>query len=392
MINFKLLPQYYSSYSFRDLFYSLRNIKKENDHSHISKFLNNSEIYFTNYARTSLRLALSSLNLKKGAKVGVQAFTCHTVFEAIVKADMEPVFIDIDKTFTLDFKDLKKKVSKIEVLIVTHTFGIPSCMQEIQLLCKDKIIIEDCAHSLFSYYNEKPVGTFGDMSVFSFGYGKYPSIGPGGFISINNKKYKRNFDVEFEKLHSPSLKNEIFNIIKNLLWSILFQKNIYGLFTYPFGKQLDNKLNLTGKQSFTETKGYKSNVNLFLLFFDIYKNTFSKKQTQNGIYLYKYLYKKSKLKKPNNIQVKNYFIFPVLSLNRDLIIEKFVSCGIESGKYFSSSLEWAQNYGYQAGFCPNTEMLVEMLYTIPCYFSLNKKDLDKIIKTVEENPELFKPA
>jgi len=111
MINFKLLPQYYSSYSFRDLFYSLRNIKKENDHSHISKFLNNSEIYFTNYARTSLRLALSSLNLKKGAKVGVQAFTCHTVFEAIVKADMEPVFIDIDKTFTLDFKDLKKKVS-----------------------------------------------------------------------------------------------------------------------------------------------------------------------------------------------------------------------------------------------------------------------------------------
>lgn len=388
-MKYSLLPQFYCSYSFNDLIYSVLNLFKSNYNiDNLSNYLECNNIYFTNYARTSLRIFLSSLNLKKGANIGVQAYTCHTVFQAIQNAGYSPFFIDVNDDYTIDLKDLIKKSQKFEVLIITHTFGIPAVLDEIKKHIGNKIIIEDCAHSLFSLYNNQPVGTFGDASIFSFGYGKYPSIGPGGFICINNSVFIENFNKEFNKLSPPSLILEIKNIIKNFIWALSFKKTIYALFTYPIGKKLDDRFNFTGKSTFHEKKGYKSNVNLFLKKFEKYR-IINKKQIDNGNFLSLKLSKFVKIRKDNNNQKSNCFIFPLRSINREDIVKVLYENGIESGKYFSKSIEWTLEYGYSIGDCPNCERIVKEIYTIPSYFKMTTKELNQIVSLFEQNRKLF---
>ena len=101
-----------------------------------------------NTARTGLRLLLSSIS-NKPLKVGVQAFTCHTVFQAIKKSDHNSVFIDVNNDFQLCLVDLVAKIDDLDVLIITHTFGFPEQVEKIKEIAKNVIIIEDCAHSSY---------------------------------------------------------------------------------------------------------------------------------------------------------------------------------------------------------------------------------------------------
>ena len=174
----------------------------------VTLFKNRGKIYFTNYARASLYLLLKSISSKQ-LIVGVQAFTCHSVFKAIKKYGHKSIFIDLDNNFKLDIKDLKKKINKIDVLIITHTFGYPENINEIKKISKDIIIIEDCSHSFLSKINNKYTGTFGDASIFSLGLAKFPSIGFGGFALINNIKKFPNFISIYSNLPFPNLFNAL---------------------------------------------------------------------------------------------------------------------------------------------------------------------------------------
>ena len=175
-------------------------------------------------------------------------------FESIRDAGCRPVFIDINNNFSLDLISLKQKIEGIDILIVTHTFGITAEIDEIKQIVSNKIIIEDCAHSLFSEYKGKPTGTLCDASIFSFGYGKYPSIGSGGFIVINNNHIVGEFEKLYHDLPSITLIKEYLNILRNYLYAKAFNRNIYGIFTFPIGKKLDNKYDFIGKKSTAKNK------------------------------------------------------------------------------------------------------------------------------------------
>ena len=64
-------------------------------------------------------------------------------------------------------------------------------------------IIEDCAESHGAIFNNKKVGSFGDVSTFSFYSNKIITTGEGGMVMTSNKKY-------FEKMKG----------YKNLFWKI----------------------------------------------------------------------------------------------------------------------------------------------------------------------------
>jgi len=65
---------------------------------------------------------------------------------------------------------VKKISEKTKVLFVYHQYGFPQDMDKILEFAKDKnlIVIEDCAHTLNSYYKGKRLGTFGDFTIHSF--------------------------------------------------------------------------------------------------------------------------------------------------------------------------------------------------------------------------------
>ena len=170
MINPKLVPRLNYGYSLNDSFISLIGIfKKPPQHTYLINLFHNDNIFFVNHARTALRLILNSIGLNIGARIGVQAYNCYTVFNSIKAAGMKPVFLDVNDHFTIDVKDLEKKSGNLDCLIITHTFGVPADIQKIREIFYNKPIIEDCAHSFLSSYKGQLTGTYGDAAIFSFG-------------------------------------------------------------------------------------------------------------------------------------------------------------------------------------------------------------------------------
>ncbi|MBA7530001.1 UDP-4-amino-4-deoxy-L-arabinose--oxoglutarate aminotransferase [subsurface metagenome] len=378
----RLIPRFNYTYNFSDYIFSALLLSYyKHDNYQLYTFFNTENIFFTNYGRTGLRLILSALGLKKNSKVGVQAYNCQTVFQAIVKAGYQPVFIDINKEFTLDPGDLGKKVENIDALLVNHTFGIPADIDKIKSICHNRPIIEDCAHSLFSKYKSLPTGILTDASFFSFGYGKYPSIGNGGFVIINNSKYLPSFKLLYNQLLRPRVSDELLNVHKNILWSFMFKRPVYGILSFPVGKKLDKKFDFIDKYKFREQTGFYSNTNLFLKKFEKYLRM-NEKQCRNGILLTNLLKEHLKCITDTAITKLNYYIFPVLVENRDFVYNKLLKKNIETGKHFALSLLWASKFGYKKKSCPNTESVINKILTIPVHFTLNTSQIHRIAKKV----------
>ncbi len=140
--------------------------------------------------RGALHAILSSLDLKAGDEVLLQAYTCVAVSEPILWNNFEPVYVDIDQeTYTLSVQDLEKKISsRSKVLIVQHTFGLPADLDALLAVARrsNLFVIEDCAHALGAVYDGKKIGTFGHASFFSFGRDKVISSVFGGAAATND--------------------------------------------------------------------------------------------------------------------------------------------------------------------------------------------------------------
>ncbi|MDO8559574.1 MAG: DegT/DnrJ/EryC1/StrS family aminotransferase [bacterium] len=134
--------------------------------------------------RAALAACLATQGVSTGDEVLLQAFTCVAVPNAVRSVGATPVFVDIDpKTYTLDPQALAARWTlKTRAVIVQHTFGCPANMDAIMAFARARgvRVIEDCAHALGSTYRGRPVGTFGDAAMFSFGRDKTLSPVFGG--------------------------------------------------------------------------------------------------------------------------------------------------------------------------------------------------------------------
>lgn len=150
----------------------------------------------------ALHLALIANNISSGDEVITQPFTFVGTCNAIVHAQAEPVFIDIDKrTLGLSAESLEaflinhtKMVGNncintvtgrvVRACIPMHTFGFPCEMDKITQLCEKSniVVIEDAAEAVGSRYKDRHVGTFGTCGVFSFNGNKIITTGGGGMV------------------------------------------------------------------------------------------------------------------------------------------------------------------------------------------------------------------
>lgn len=221
----------------------------------LQKYLGVKEVFSFYNGRTALYYALKFAGVGEGDEVIIQAYTCVSVPNAIIEAGAKPIYCDIDESLNLDPNELAKKITdKTKAVIVQHTFGNPARIDEIKEILKnyqprasiDKfifqdtclrkipptpplqkgggagkiILIEDCAHSLGAKYNNKLVGTFGDISMFSFGRDKVISSVNGGMLCVNNISIGDSHlkgDCHLSHLSFPPY----YLIVQNLLYPIL---------------------------------------------------------------------------------------------------------------------------------------------------------------------------
>jgi perosamine synthetase len=145
----------------------------------------------------ALDIAIKTLNLKKGDEIIVPNFTIISCLNEIIREGIKPIFIDADpNTFNIDSDQIESKITKkTKAILIAHIYGLPVNLDKIITL-KNKYklkLIEDCAEQLGQTYKKKPIGSFGDISTFSFYANKHITTGEGGMIVTNNKSYYKKF-------------------------------------------------------------------------------------------------------------------------------------------------------------------------------------------------------
>ena len=158
-----------------------------------SKFINIKYSLSVSNGTAALHLALLALHLKKSDEIIVPTFTYISPVNAIKYIDSKVKFLDSNlDTWQIDIDQLEKNISKkTKAIVVPHLYGQMCNLQKLKRICKNKKIylIEDCAEAFGCYYKEKHLGTFGDISTFSFFGSKTITTGEGGMVCTNNKQF-----------------------------------------------------------------------------------------------------------------------------------------------------------------------------------------------------------
>ncbi len=166
--------------------------------SNISELFNISYAVGLNSGTDALHFALLANGIGKGDKVITTPFSFIATTEAILYCGATPVFVDIDpNTLNIDPDKIEDAIDEnTKAILIVHLFGNPCNMDKIIEIVKkhNLILIEDCAQSFGSKYNDKFVGTFGKAGCFSF----YPSknlgaYGDGGMVITNYHEIYKKF-------------------------------------------------------------------------------------------------------------------------------------------------------------------------------------------------------
>ena len=137
---------------------------------------------------------LSLLYLKhkfpQGGEVIVPPMAWVSDVAAVLHNDFTPVFCDIKlNNLALDIEDIKRKITnRTKAILLIHILGYNGLSDELIQICKEKniLLIEDVCESHGATFNGKKVGTFGDISNFSFYYAHHMTSIEGGMICTDD--------------------------------------------------------------------------------------------------------------------------------------------------------------------------------------------------------------
>ena len=314
----------------------------------------------------ALYISLLALNIGKGDEVITVSNTAIATVSAIESTGAKARFIDVRKDYLMDVSKIQKAITKnTKAIIPVHLFG-QSC--EIDKICKiakkNRLkVIEDCAQAQGAKYKNKFVGTFGDISCFSF----YPTkilgaYGDGGFVGSKNKllieKVKR---IRLYGMDKINKKNKFFN---------KYYSNEHGI-----NSRIDeiqcSILNLKLKK-----------VKSFII----------KRRKIANIYK-KNLYKTSLVLPPENKNCEHvYHLFVVYHKKRNLIFKKLKKYNIYPNINYEYPIHLMKAYKSKISKSrglSNSEKFAKGIFSLPIYPNLEPKNisrfigiLKKILKTI----------
>ena len=307
--------------------------------------------YLLNHARSGIILALRS-SLPNGGRVGVMAYNCDTVANAILNANCEPIFVDVTEDLHIDVDSLKDK--SLDAVVVSNLFGIHNDINKISALYPNLIIIVDNAHGY-----GLPIE--GDFTVYSIDQGKFPSIGRGGILHVNNVEYKDKIQELYDNVSSYSFLQQIILFCKMIVNALLHLPLVYGIVTIKLKsnrkvrnskeevviKRMPNGISKIYNKVMPKINALieqrKSNAEQISL---SVKNEFNDVSLLCGMNAFMLV---AKLNEPNKLK------------------ERLADNGIESATHFSNAIVWAKQFGYADGSCPTAERLTKELLMIPTY-------------------------
>lgn len=168
-----------------------------------ANFMDRRYAILTNSGSSANLLAISALTspmlgerrLQPGDEVITVAAGFPTTINPIIQNKLIPVFIDVDiPTYNVDPTLLEKAVTKrTKAIILAHTLGNPFNINAVKQIADqyNLWLIEDTCDAVGSLYQEKKVGTFGDLATVSFYPAHHITMGEGGAVVTSSPLLKR---------------------------------------------------------------------------------------------------------------------------------------------------------------------------------------------------------
>lgn len=178
-------------------------------------------------ALTLIWFALKKLSTRK--QVIVPAYSCPTVVQSILFADLTPVFCDVSpENLSFDMLMLRELINEDVLAIVpTHLYGFAQDITDVLDLAhaRNIYVIEDAAQAFGATFDGAMVGTLGDAGIYSMGRGKCIPTGHGGIIVAKQALSQAITEAILDlNLSSPRFEATSF---------LLFMA--YSIGTHPFG-------------------------------------------------------------------------------------------------------------------------------------------------------------
>lgn len=139
----------------------------------------------------ALFTCLRALDIGPGCEVIVPAFLWVATVSAVVHAGAIPVLCEVDESFTMDPRDLARKITpRTKLILPIHMAGAPCNMGAIMKIARQHGIpvLEDCAQANGGSYRGRKLGTFGAMGIFSLQLNKNMTSGEGGLLITNDEQ------------------------------------------------------------------------------------------------------------------------------------------------------------------------------------------------------------
>lgn len=173
----------------------------------LKKYLMVDEIELLSNGHMALELSIQSLELS--GEVITTPFTFASTTHAIVRNGLTPVFCDINpEDYTIDVNRIEELITdKTCAIVPVHVYGNVCDVEAIEEIAKkhNLKVIYDAAHSFGESYKGRGIGSFGDVSIFSFHATKVFNTIEGGAACYSNPE----FGKRLYQLKNFGIKNEV---------------------------------------------------------------------------------------------------------------------------------------------------------------------------------------
>ena len=315
-----------------------------------SKYVGSKNCVAVNSGTAALNLALSMYDIKN-KEVILPSLSFVSTAHAVVLNGGTPIFADIDpQTLCIDPIQIKKLISKkTKIIIPVHFAGLSANLCEIMKICKENKIhlIEDAAHASGSLYENKRIGSHGDLVCFSFHPVKNLAMPTGGLISINRKDNEK-ITKSLKEKRWCGITNRKGNDydVKNIGWNYYMNE-----FSAVIGLEQLKKLNHMNSKRKQIAKTYSKKIQI------------EKKMPFDNECSYHFYW----------IRVKN----------REKFREKLLKKGIETGIHYKPIHTFS--YYRSKIKLPITERVGKEIVSLPTHPNLTDEDIEKVIQTVNNS-------
>ncbi len=156
----------------------------------LSKLLGGRYVVGVASGTAALHLALAALDISTGDEVIVPSLTFCASVQVITALGAKPVFCEVDRsTLNINIDDVQRRITQhTRAIMPVHFCGNVCDMDALMNLAQQYglRVIEDAAHAFGSSYHGQPVGSFGDITCFSFDPIKNITCGEGGAVVVES--------------------------------------------------------------------------------------------------------------------------------------------------------------------------------------------------------------